>query len=301
LSRTQLLGIVILMASVSLLVYVAISSQRRRRGLREFDVDAMASGERDAATQGALRRWLAKAGYRQSAAPLLFVASVIAAAAVAWVVAWQLVAPVAAELALTVSDIPGGVGGLLAATVMTAPWAMFLILALIPVLVVRAARRQRVREVEEDLPLALELLATLAEAGLSFDAALSRILAQGKKRTLVREFMTFQRDVLAGVPRLQALRQLAHRVDVMSLTTFVSAIVQAEQMGASIAETLRHQADDLRDRRRERALLLAQALPVKLVFPLITCFLPSIFISTLGPVLFQMIQVANSVLRAGGR
>jgi tight adherence protein C len=68
-------------------------------------------------------------------------------------------------------------------------------------------------------------------------------------------------------------------------------------VGASIAETLRHQADDLRQRRREQALVVAQALPVKLVFPLIVCFLPGIFISTLGPVLYQMIQVADSVLR----
>jgi tight adherence protein C len=105
--------------------------------------------------------------------------------------------------------------------------------------------------------------------------------------------------MIAGVSRTQALRLLARRVDVAALTSFTSALVQAEEVGASTAETLRHQADDLRQRRREDALLKAQALPVKLVFPLVICFLPGIFLSTLAPVLFQMIQVANGVLRSG--
>jgi len=74
---------------------------------------------------------------------------------------------------------------------------------------------------------------------------------------------------------------------------FVSALVQAEQIGASIAETLRRQSEDVRDRRRERALLLAQALPVKLFFPLVLCFLPGILLSTLGPALYQLIRVSE--------
>jgi tight adherence protein C len=106
---------------------------------------------------------------------------------------------------------------------------------------------------------------------------------------------------MGGVPRVQALRYLARRVDITSITIFVSAIIQAEHVGASISETLQHQADDVRVRRREQALLNAQALPVKLVFPLVACFLPGIFVSTLGPVLFQMVQVANSVLQSRGR
>src|SRR5262249_21375499 len=154
--------------------------------------------------------------------------------------------------------------------------------------------------IEQDLPLALELFATMGEAGLGFDAALAKVVrAQESHRPLVAEFTAFQRDMLAGVSRAQALRNLAHRADVTSLTTFASALIQAGQVGASIAETLRHQAEDLRQRRREEALLQAQALPVKLVFPLVVCFLPGIFVSTLAPVIYQMIQVAGGVLRAG--
>jgi tight adherence protein C len=156
--------------------------------------------------------------------------------------------------------------------------------------------------IEQDLPLALELFATMAEAGLGFDAALAKIVrAQGSDRPLVSEFVNFQHDMLAGMSRTQALRQLARRIDIPSLTSFTSALIQAEQIGASMAETLQHQAVDLRQRRRENALLRAQALPVKLVFPLVVCFLPGIFVSTLAPVLFQMVEVANGVLRSSGR
>ena len=173
-------------------------------------------------------------------------------------------------------------------------------MGLVPTIIGRAVRRARIRAVEQDLPLVLELFSTMAQAGLGFDAALSKVVrVQGSERPLISEFMNFQYDMLAGVSRTQALRQLARRVDVPSLTSFTSSLVQAEEVGASIADTLRHQADDLRHRRREDALLKAQALPVKLVFPLVICFLPGIFLSTLAPVLFQMIQVADGVLRSG--
>jgi tight adherence protein C len=90
---------------------------------------------------------------------------------------------------------------------------------------------------------------------------------------------------------------MADRVNLTSVSIFVSAVIQAEQVGSSLAETLRTQSDDLRDRRKLRALVLAQALPVKLVFPLMVCFLPGIFYSTLGPVLAQLVDVADAVLK----
>ena len=201
-----------------------------------------------------------------------------------------------------VASAPGSTGDVLAAILQGGPWILFLIGGFVPMLVVRTARRSRVRAIEQDLPLALELFATMADAGLGFDAALSKIArVRGTDRALISEFVNFQLDMLAGIPRTQALRQLARRVDVPSLTRFTSALIQAEQAGASMAETLQHQAHDLRQRRREDALLQAQALPVKLVFPLVICFLPGIFVSTLAPVIYQMIQVANSVVRSSGR
>jgi tight adherence protein C len=251
---------------------------------------------------GWLAQWLSRAGYRQPGAAFLFVSASIAATVVGAIEAVVFSRTLLGGMVQVVGNLPGGIGEVFVAILGGGPWIVFLITALSPTLLVRAARRRRVRDVEQDMPLALELFATLAEAGLGFDSALSRIVdSQPDERPLRFELVGFQRDVRAGVPRVTALRRLAERLDVMSATIFVSAIIQSEQVGASIAETLRYQADDLRVRRREQALLLAQALPVKLVFPLISCFLPGIFVSTLGPVLYQMIQVADSVLRPAAR
>jgi len=201
-------------------------------------------------------------------------------------------------LAESLGEIPGGIGDLARVTVSLANWIVFVLIAAVPILVVRARRRRRVEQIEQDLPLFLELLATLAEAGLGLEAALARIRdSENANRPLDMEFRLYQRDTLAGTSRVEALRHLVRRAEVNSLTVFVSALIQAEQIGASLAQTLRRQADDLRDRRKMKALLQSQALSVKLVFPLVVCFLPGIFVSTLGPVINQMIKVADSVLR----
>jgi pilus assembly protein TadC len=245
---------------------------------------------------------LSVAGYRRPNAPAVFVAATAVAAGVGLVVGQIYRLTLLRPLVDMISNAPGSTGDVLVAILQGGPWMVFLIAGLVPMLVVRTARRSRVRAIEQDLPLALELFATMAEAGLGFDAALSKIVrARSGDRVLISELVDFQLDMLAGIPRTQALRQLARRIDVPTLTRFTSALIQAEQAGASLAETLQHQADDLRQRRREDALLQAQALPVKLVFPLVICFLPGIFVSTLAPVIFQMIEVANSVLRSTGR
>jgi tight adherence protein C len=163
---------------------------------------------------------------------------------------------------------------------------------------VRSARRKRVEAIEQDLAPTLELLATLAEAGLGFDSAIARIMeSESGLRPLGQEFRIYARDNLGGIPRLESLRKVARRVNVPSVSIFVSAMVQAEQVGASLAETLRVQSDDLRDRRKMHALILAQAPPVKLVFSLMFCFLPSLFYSTLGPVLAQFADLADSIIK----
>src|SRR5207248_3397709 len=119
-------------------------------------------------------------------------------------------------------QIPGGVGDLFLPMVYMAPWFMVTLLLATPWLVVRSARRRRVTRIEEDLPLTLELLATLGEAGLGFDAALQRVLAsQAADRPLATEFRGFQVDLLAGRGRIASLRRLARRVEVLHFTLFV--------------------------------------------------------------------------------
>jgi tight adherence protein C len=193
--------------------------------------------------------------------------------------------------------IPGAVGEVFWVPLVLGPWIILTIVVCLPWLVVRASRRRIVTEVERDLPLVLELLATLGESGLGFDAALARVVAaQPPERPLTAEFRTFQRETLTGRSRVDALRRLARRLDVPTMTIFISAVVQAEQIGSGVADVLRSQAEDVRDRRRDRALNLAQSLPVKLLFPLVICFLPAIFVVTLGPIMLQFIKFAEAIL-----
>jgi tight adherence protein C len=299
------LGFIVVLATLGVAYVAATSWSLRQRALRrlyaEEDV-ARAAVPIDVGAEHWLTRWLSRAGYRSPNATGLFVAATAISVGVGLAVGQIYRVTMLRSLVDMVASAPGSTGDVLAATLQGGPWILFVVAALGPMLVVRTARRSRVRDIEQDLPLALELFATMAEAGLGFDAALAKIArARGTDRPLIAEFINFQVDVLAGIPRVQALRQLARRVEVPSLTRFTSALIQAEQAGASMAETLQHQADDLRQRRREDALLQAQALPVKLVFPLVMCFLPGIFVSTLAPVISQLLQVANSVVRSAGR
>ena len=252
----------------------------------------------DSVVAGFLRRWLFLAGYRQPAAPAAFVTAMLLAIGLGLATALAIRgAGLTDELFRNIARLPPGVGDLLIPIAYLAPWTVLLILVLLPWLVVRRSRRQRVEKVEQDLPISLELLATLSEAGLGFDAALSRVLdSVMEDRPLAREFRTYQSDLLAGRTRVESLRRLARRLEVSSVTILVSALVQAEQLGSGIAQALRRQADDLRDRRRERANAFAMALPIKRMFPLVVCFMPGIFVWTLGPFFAQLFQFADTFI-----
>ena len=293
----NVLGFLIVAATLAVSYVFGRSWSVRRSALRRlYEQDDTPAGDSDSA----MARWLSRAGYRRPNAPVVFATATVASILIGIGVSQFYRLVLLQRLSEAVAAIPGSTADVLIAVLRGGPWLLFLLTSIVPTLIVRARRRTRVRSIERDLPLALELFATMAEAGLGFDASLAKIIrAQSGKRPLSAEFLNFQHDMLAGIPRTQALRQLARRVDIQSLTTFTSALIQAEQVGASLAETLQHQADDLRHRRREMALLQAQALPVKLVFPLVICFLPGIFASTLAPVLYQVIQMANGVVGLG--
>jgi pilus assembly protein TadC len=247
---------------------------------------------------GWLTRWLFLAGYQGPGAALGFLGATLLGAGVGLLAVFTLyVSGLVARAEEAAALAPRVITGLLGPLVSATPWGLLSVCTALPWLVVREARRRRVEQIEQDLPLFLELLATLGESGLGFDASLDRILAaQPEARPLAREWRTFQGEVLAGRPRIQCLRRLARRVDVMPFTIFISALVQAEQVGSGVADVLRRQADDLRDRRRERSLALAAALPVKLMFPLIICFLPGIFVVTLGPTFHEFLKRADSIM-----
>jgi len=248
---------------------------------------------------GPLRRWLFLAGFRAASAPVVFIIATVAAvgcgAAAALFVS---LSGLRTAVAAGVESIPGGVGQLFLPLAMLLPWLVGVLLGMVPWLYVRAARRNRVQLVEQDLPLALELLATLSEAGLGFDAALTQILGTRlSDRPLAHEFRTFQADLLAGRPRVESLRRLSRRLHISTVSIFVSALAQAEQVGMGISGVLRRQADDMRSRRRERANAFASALPVKRMLPLVVCFLPGLFVWTLGPFFVQLFKIADTFIQ----
>lgn len=238
-----------------------------------------------------LRQWLYVARYRKPSAPDAFLAATFGGFVVGSIVTiWLLVSGLLAMSSKLLMDIPGNVGLLLMPALLLAPVMTLLIPTMIPMLLVRARRRRVVQEIGEDFPIFMDLLATLTEGGLGFDQALDRIVSlQPGDRVLSQEVRLFQADLVAGQRRVDALRRMADRIDVPALTNFTSAVAQAEQTGSGLARTVRVQADDFREYRRNEALLRAQKLAIKLVIPMVLFFAPALFVSTLGPTIYRII------------
>ncbi len=137
------------------------------------------------------------------------------------------------------------------------------------------------------LPDVLDLLVISVEAGLGFDSALSRVVAT-VPGPLSEEFFRMLQETRVGVTRRDAMRHLTDRTDLDELRSFILSMMQAEAFGVTISRVLRVQADEMRVKRRQRAQEKAFAAPVKLVFPLVFCIFPSLFIVLLGPAALQI-------------
>jgi tight adherence protein C len=161
---------------------------------------------------------------------------------------------------------------------------------LVPDVLLASKARERQEIVQRELPDVLDQVTICVEAGLGFEAALARAATTGHG-PLGRELAHTLQDISLGMPRREALEQLLRRTDVADLRHFVVAIAQAERHGVPIAQVLRIQADELREKRRQRAEERALKIPVKLVFPLILCILPALFVVLMGP---AAIRIANS-------
>ena len=145
----------------------------------------------------------------------------------------------------------------------------------------------RTKEVQKALPDSLDLLTISVEAGLGFDSALSHV-ARNTEGPLAEEFSRVLQEMQIGLGRSKALRALGDRSSVPELRGFVSAMVQADAFGIPIGQVLRVQSSEIRVKRRQRAEEMAQKVPVKILFPLIFCILPCLFIAVMGPGVISM-------------
>jgi tight adherence protein C len=149
------------------------------------------------------------------------------------------------------------------------------------------ARREAIRT---DLPDALDLLAVSVEAGLGFDGAVTK-LTEHMSGPLTDEFALMLNEIRVGESRQVALKKMADRVDAMELSNFVRAVVQAEQLGISLARILRVQAADTRSRRQAAAEEKAMKAPIKMLFPTVFFIFPAMFIVVLGPAMLNIMEV----------
>ena len=151
--------------------------------------------------------------------------------------------------------------------------------------------QKRQAKVQVALPDAMDMLTICVEAGLGFDAALAQV-ARNTDGPLAAEFARALQEMQIGKTRGQALRALADRTAVPEVRAFVSALVQASDLGIPVARVLREQAKEMRVRRRQRAEGRAQQVPVKITFPLILCIFPALLVVVLGP---GVINIAHSL------
>lgn len=159
----------------------------------------------------------------------------------------------------------------------------------LPDLFLKARAKSRREEILGELPNALDLLAVTVEAGLGLDAALARF-AETSTGPLAEEIALLGTEMRVGAARVDVLQRFAERVPAPETKSFVRAVTQADQLGVSLAGALRQQAADVRVRRQTLAEEKANKAPVKMLFPVVLCIFPTLFVIVLGPSLITLME-----------
>lgn len=164
---------------------------------------------------------------------------------------------------------------------------IFLLCFFFPVLWLRMTMQSRQNKIQKSLPDSLDMLSVCADAGLGFDQSMQRV-SEHWDTPMGNEFGRVTAEMEMGLSRREAMRNMADRLDVTEVSSFVSVILQSEQLGMSISDTLHAQADQMRVERRFRAQEMARALPVKMLIPLAFLIFPAIMAVVLGPAIPQL-------------
>lgn len=228
----------------------------------------------------ALRTGLVCAGYRRADAPFVFLGSKIVSAVLlpALYLAWALLA------AHPFRDVP----------------LMLLILGMagfyLPSLYLGVRKRGRQDTILKALPDALDLMVVCVEAGLGMNAALHRVSGEIRLacRSLADELTIVHQEMQTGIPRAEALRNLAQRTGVDDIYSLVAMLIQTDRLGTSVAQALRCHAESMRTRRRQRAEQLARKASIKLAFPLVFLVLPALLVIILGPAAIELAKALTA-------
>lgn len=157
----------------------------------------------------------------------------------------------------------------------------------LPDMYLSLCRKTRMEQIIKSLPDTLDMLSVSVEAGLGFDAALQKVVEKSEG-PLAEEFSNTLTEIKMGKPRREALKDMATRIDVDDVTTFIGAIVQADSLGVSISNVLRIQADQLREKRKQRAEEKAQKAPIKMLIPILLFIFPALFLVLMGPAVISL-------------
>ncbi len=206
--------------------------------------------------------------------------------------AWPLDRLIAAKLVLPVI-----VGALSVLLISSGPSALLVLVAItatavtyfLPELLLYSRGQERSQKIGLELADTLDQMTIAVEAGLGFDQAMARAGTNGKG-PLGEELVRTLQDIAVGQPRREAYLALAARNEVPDLRRFIRAVIQADAYGIAVADVLRTQAAEMRMKRRQRAEEKAMQIPVKVIFPLILCILPVLFIVLMGPAAMDIVD-----------
>lgn len=160
---------------------------------------------------------------------------------------------------------------------------------IIPFNMINSRAVQRQKQIQKTLPDMLDLLLVSVEAGLSFDLSLKKVAEQAPGE-LSKEITRALEEMRLGKTREEALRGIVRRTGSADLSSFISTVIQSEQMGGNMANTLRAQATTMRQKRRQRAEELAMKAPIKMLFPLVFFIFPALFVVLLGPAALRIMK-----------
>lgn len=162
-----------------------------------------------------------------------------------------------------------------------------------PMLWLSGRVRNRQAKIRRGLPDALDLLTVCASAGLGFDQSMQRV-SEHMRTPIADEFARVISEMEMGISRREALRNMAERLQVTELSSFVSFILQSDQLGMSISDTLHAQAEQMRIERRFRAQEQAQKIPTKMLIPMAFLIFPALLAIILGPAIPRLLNLVNA-------